>query len=347
MSFGSRPLLESSAGTTTGKNADFSRIADGDTLIIKVDGDDSVTITFSDTDKNIKAIIRKINDRAGKSIAAESTAIDSKGQLELTSTSVLILHPPPKKPGEKEKLLTPDELQKSQVVVSGSSCVLAKIGLTAGIYTAHYAWNGQFFGLNIIGNVITSVFARWAIEFPSTTGSVGIVVSGNLITGECYKRDVATGKCLDDPKALAAIVSRSHFNTVISGNSCVGVFEGMDYADYGGLFSDNNSFSGQDREGHQFLGDLRFDIRKMNDASIIDSHSYTHLIDTTKERLTFTLPDHKAGRRLLFKNVGPQTAILKPKNSERIDRSMDIYELHPSDFVELADDGKRYWIIRR
>src|SRR5947209_2115503 len=48
MSFGSRPLLESSAGTTTGKNADFSRIADGDTLIIKVDGDDSVTITFSD-----------------------------------------------------------------------------------------------------------------------------------------------------------------------------------------------------------------------------------------------------------------------------------------------------------
>ena len=66
-------------------------------------------------------------------------------------------------------------------MVSGSSCLLANLGLTAGIYNAHYDWNGQFFGLTVTGNVINSIAADWAIEFPSTSGSIGIVVSGNQI----------------------------------------------------------------------------------------------------------------------------------------------------------------------
>ena len=88
--------------------------------------------------------------------------------------------------------------------------------MTAGIYNAHYDWNGQFFGLTVTGNMINSTAADWAIEFPSTSGSVGIVVSGNQIIGPTDG---------GQKKPLAAIVSRPQFNMDISGNSCTGVFE--------------------------------------------------------------------------------------------------------------------------
>jgi hypothetical protein len=74
-----------------------------------------------------------------KLIALKSTIEESKGQLQLMSTNLLDLHPPKEPLAKEERRLTEEELQKSQVVVSGSSCVLGKLGLTAGIYTAHYA----------------------------------------------------------------------------------------------------------------------------------------------------------------------------------------------------------------
>ncbi len=156
-------------------------------------------------------------------------ASDSGGQLKLASTNILTLSPPNK--------LDEKMLQTSQVMISGSSCLLTNLGLTEGVYNAHYDWNGQFFGLVVTGNVLSSVFARWAIEFPSTSGSVGIVLSGNLISGECQLGDPTTRKCIDVPEAVAAIVSRSQINIDISGNSCVGVFEKKDFSDFGGLIA--------------------------------------------------------------------------------------------------------------
>jgi hypothetical protein len=208
--------------------------------------------------------------------------------------------------------------------------------------SARIVWNGQFFGLSIIGNAVNSVYAKWAIEFASTSGSVGIVVSGNLISGECRNRD-SEGKCLDE--TVAAIVSHSQINIDISGNSCVGVFEGKDYAGIGDdWFESHNSFRGQDRSGHEFLGDLRFGITVLKDSSVIDSHSYTFHIETVN-MVTFTLPSHKRGKRLLFKNIGLQPATLKPA-SGTIDGKTS-YSLQQYDFVELEDDGTHYWIIRK
>lgn len=331
---------EISAGTTTGKNSDFSKIVDGDMLILKVDGGGDVQTKFEAGDNNIANVVNRIDNAMGP----RGSILDSGGELNLASSKILVLHPP-KEPWEKEeRRLTEAELQKSQVEVSGSSCVLGKLGLTAGIYNAHYVWNGQFFGLSIIGNAVNSVYAKWAIEFPSTSGSVGIVLSGNQISGECRNRD-SERKCIDEPEAVAAIVSRSQINMDISGNSCVGVFEGKDYAGIGDdLFRSHNSFHGQDRSGHEFFGDLRFGITVLNDSSVLDSHSYTFHIKTVNI-VTFTLPDHHVGKRLLFKNVGLQPTTLKPA-SGRID-DMSSYTLKQYDFVELEDDGTDYWIIRK
>ena len=191
MIFGSRRVPEASSGTTTGKTMHF-KIVERGTLTLNIDGGKDINIPFETGDMKLSDIISNINGTmAGKLIAS-----DSGGRLKLTSTKILDLKRKPELGGQ----LTEVELQASQVVVSGSSCLLANLGLTAGIYNAHYDWNGQFFGLTVTGNVINSVSADWAIEFPSTSGSIGIVVSGNLITGPSNGRQ---------RRPLAAIVSRS------------------------------------------------------------------------------------------------------------------------------------------
>lgn len=338
MSFGSRSNPETSAGTTTGKNSDFLEIVDGDILILKVDGGADIQTKFKAGDQTIAEVAKSINLAMGTT-GSEKIAFDSGGQLKLTSTRILDLYPL-ESGGKKKRRLTQGELQKSQVVVGGSSCVLRKLGLLAGIYNAHYVWNGQFFGLSIKGNAVNSVYAKSAIEFPSASGSVGIVVSGNLISGECHNRDTK-GNCLDE--TVAAIVSHSQINIDISGNSCVGVFEGKDYAGIGDdWLESHNSFRGQDRSGHEFLGDVRFGITVLNDSSIIDSHSYTFHIKTAN-MVTFTLPDHKIGKRFLFKNIGNATAILI--STKGTFDGMPTYTLPQYSFVELQDDGIDYWII--
>jgi hypothetical protein len=108
-----------------------------------------------------------------------------------------------------------------------------------------------------------------------------------------------------------------------------------------------NSFHGQDIDGHQFLGDLRFGITDLTDATpgVIDSRSYTFHIKTVNRLVIFTLPGHKIGKRLLFKNIGLQPSTLKPA-SGTIDGKTS-YTLQQYDFVELEDDGTDYWIIGR
>lgn len=110
-----------------------------------------------------------------------------------------------------------------------------------------------------------------------------------------------------------------------------------------------NSFHGQDIEGHQFLGDLRFGITDLTDATsgVIDSRSYTFHIKTVNRLVIFTLPDHKIGKRFLFKNIGLQPATLKPKLASGTIDGKPNYTLKQYDFVELEDDGTRYWIIRK
>jgi hypothetical protein len=171
-----------------------------------------------------------------------------------------------------------------------------------------------------------------------------VSLSLEIKSGECRNRD-SERKCIDEPEAVAAIVSRSQINMDISRNSCVGVFEGKDCAGIGDdVFRSHNSFHGQHRSGHEFFGDLRFGITVLNDSSVLDSHSYTFHIKTVNI-VTFTLPDHHVGKRLLFKNVGLQPTKLKPA-SGRID-DMSSYTLKQYDFVELEDEGTDYWIIRK
>ena len=100
--------------------------------------------------------------------------------------------------------------------------------------------------------------------------------------------------------------------------------------------SNFKSFRGQDRDGHHFLGDLRFGITTLTDTDIIDSHSYTFHIKTAK-RVTFTLPPHKIGKRLLFKNIGPEPTKLEAKQGT-ID-GMPTYTLPQYSFVELKTMG--------
>ena len=248
---------------------------------------------------------------------------------------------------------------------------LRRLGLTA--------WRGQFFGLNITGNNINSVYSKWAIEFSSTSGSIGIVVQGNNIVGPTYlwtKRSgkwikVASGwtnnkdnkwenKCIqnsqiyddatvpviEEEKALAAIVSHPQLNLVISGNNCRGIFEESDYIGYGGVPLSAIPFRGQDTDGHQFLGDLRFGITDLTDADAtpdgINSRSYTFHIKTVNQ-VTFTLPPHKIGKRLLFKNIGLEHAKLEAKQG-KIDDGVT-YTLPPYSFLEVEDDGENYWIV--
>jgi hypothetical protein len=82
----------------------------------------------------------------------------------------------------------------------------------------------------------------------------------------------------------------------------------------------------------------------LTDTSKIDSYSSTFHIDIASTA-TFTLPDHKIGKRFLFKNIGLQSATLKPA-SGTIDGKPS-YTLKQYDFVEMEDDGKLYWIIRK
>ena len=102
MSFGSRPIPSSGIGATIGRNAHFSKIEDGDTLILKLDkGNDPITVTFTASDRDVKKIIRKINEKVSEimkkvlTIASESTVSESKGQLMLASPTDLKLEPPP------------------------------------------------------------------------------------------------------------------------------------------------------------------------------------------------------------------------------------------------------------
>ena len=241
-------------------------------------------------------------------------------------------------------------------MVSGPSCVLESLGLTAGVYTAHYAWNGQFFGLSIMGNYINAVFANWGIEFPSTSGSNGIIVSGNLINGDHLSAGFRK-------VPIAAIISRPQHNISIQGNTCTGAFDvdagGWAYANYEEpyWFSGPYSLYGQDKEGHQLLGDLRFGITNVTNTVIIDENrpdtiqNYNHIYGRSYSfhfqsvtPVDFPLPAHKKGKRLLFKNENVGVAKLIP-SSGLIDGSSKPYELAKYAFVELEDDGKDYWII--
>jgi hypothetical protein len=219
-------------------------------------------------------------------------------------------------------------------------------------------WFGQFFGLSITGNYINSVSANWGIEFLSTAGSIAIIISGNLING-----------CNDDlsrasrKQPFAAIICRPQNNISIQGNTCTGAFDvdagGEVYANYEEPYSFSGPYSlyGQDTEGHQLLGDLRFGITKVANTVIIDEHSpkaikdYNHYYGRSYSfhfqavnPVDFQLPAHKAGKRLLFKNENVGVAKLIPK-SGLIDGSPKPYELAKYAFVELEDDGKDYWII--
>jgi len=84
----------------------------------------------------------------------------------------------------------------------------------------------------------------------------------------------------------------------------------------------------------------------LTDTSKIDSYSSTFHIETVSIA-TFTLPDHKVGKRLLFKNIGLQPATLKPAPANGTIDGKVSYTLQQYDFVELEDDGTDYWIIRK
>ena len=59
--------------------------------------------------------------------------------------------------------------------------------------------------------------------------------------------------------------------------------------------------------------------------------------------MTFTLPSHKIGIRLLFKNIGLEPANLEAKQG-KIDDEVT-YTLPPYSFLEVEDDGENYWIV--
>jgi len=146
----------------------------------------------------------------------------------------------------------------------------------------------------------------------------------------------------------AAIVSFPQTNIEISANRCHGVFEGRDYSDY--TTANNASFRGQDLAGNQLLGDLRFgnvivtDVDPLTGTKVINSNSHVILLQTTTAQ-TLTLPDHKLGKHLLFKNIGTQTVTLTTA-SGTIDGNLT-HALSQYEFVELQDDGMNYWIVRR
>lgn len=256
-------------------------------------------------------------------------------------------------------------------------------GITAGGKT----WHGQFFGLNIIGNNINSVYSKWAIEFSSTSGSIGIIVQGNNIVGPTNRwtkrsgkwKKVASGwnkvlpnkwenRCegespkyadeasvpvIESEEAQAAIVSHPQLNLVILGNSCRGIFEGYDYAGYGGGLFTSSPFLGQDTEGHHFRGDLRFGITTITETVSWNNTSLDY-INTygrsssfhfkSNNPITFPLPIHKVGKRLLFKNIGV-AAVTLISTEGTIDGSPKPYGLAKYAFVELEDDGTDYWIV--
>ena len=116
MIFGSRRVPEASSGTTTGKTMHF-KIVERGTLTLNIDGGKDINIPFETGDMKLSDIISNING----TIAGKLIASDSGGRLKLTSTKILDLKRKPELGGQ----LTEEELQASQVVVSGSSCLLS------------------------------------------------------------------------------------------------------------------------------------------------------------------------------------------------------------------------------